>query len=109
MRRGTIIALSVLAVFVVILAIALASVGTRFDTVAIERDDLQFEVGQLEQDMDGITTERDTLKRQTEDQLKAIEQLKAELERTKSAQAAAVSQASSEGTSQVSAPAPASP
>ena len=105
MRRGTIIALSVLAVFVVILAIALASVGTRFDTVAIERDDLEFEVGQLEQDMNGITTDRDTLKRQTEDQLKAIEQLKAELERTKSAQ----SQASSEGTSQVSAPAPASP
>jgi peptidoglycan hydrolase CwlO-like protein len=103
MRRGIVIALVGLGVLVVILAVALASVGSRFDEVEIERDDLEFEVGQLEQDVAALTGERDTLKRQAEEQLKTIEQLKAELERTRSGQAG------SEGIPQAPSPAPASP
>lgn len=109
MRRGIVIALSVLGVLVTILAVALASVGSRFDKVEIERDDLEFEVDQLEQDVATLTDEREMLKRQAEEQLTTIEQLKAELERTQNRPAGVSSQTGSEASPQTSAPEPASP
>ena len=62
-------------------AVALATVGTQLDEVRIERDDLEFETSDLQQSVDALTTERTDLQRQAEEQLKAIEQLKGELER----------------------------
>ncbi len=81
MRRGMIIALAVLGVLVVILMVALSSVGTNLDQTRLERDDLQFETDDLQQEVDTLSTERDELQRQVDEQLKTIEQLKAELGR----------------------------
>ena len=83
MRRGTIIGFGILGVVLVILAGALASVGTNLDKTRLERDDLQFEVDNLNQEVDTMTEDRQKLQTQVDEQLKSIEQLKADLERTR--------------------------
>jgi len=88
MHRGLIIAASVLGVFVVILMVALSSVGTNLDQTRLERDDFQFEAEDLQQEVDLLSTERDELQRQVEEQLKAIEQLKAEFGRNQTSEPA---------------------
>lgn len=81
MRRGMIIGVAVLGVLVVILAVALAKVGSDLDSERIDRQDLQTQTVDLEQEVDSLSSERDTLQEQTEEYLKTIEQLKADLER----------------------------
>ncbi len=83
MRRGVIIALSVMGVLLVVLAVALAKVGTDLDLVRIERDDLQYYVEDLEQELDLLTSERGELQQHVDEQLKTIEQQKIELERAR--------------------------
>ena len=80
MRRGIIIAVAMLGVLVVILAVALAKVGSDLDNERIGRRDLQLEADNLEQEVDSLSSERDTLQQQTEEHMKTIEQLKADLE-----------------------------
>ena len=84
MRRSVVIVLAVLGVLVVILGVVVASIGTQFDDVRLERDDLQAQVMDLEQDVDATTEERNSLQQRLDEQVKTIEQLKAELERTRS-------------------------
>lgn len=83
MRRWGVIAFAVIGVMVIVLAIALASVGTELDQVRLNREDLQFEVDSAQRDAESLTEEKTRLQHQTEEQLKTIEQLKAELERTR--------------------------
>ena len=78
MRRGMIVGLAVLGVLVIVLMVAVSSVGTNLDQTRLERDDLQFEVDDLQQEVDTLSAERDELQRQADEQLKTIEQLKAE-------------------------------
>ena len=80
MRRSVVIAFVVLGLILVALAIALASVGTQFDEVRIDRNNLNEEVMTLEEEVDTLTGERDQLKTQVDEHLKAIEQLKAQLD-----------------------------
>ena len=89
MRRGMIIAVAILGVLVVILAVALAKVGSDLDSERIDRQDLQTQTTDLEQEVDSLSFERDTLQEQTNEHLKTIEQLKADLERHRAQQQAA--------------------
>ena len=84
MRRGVVIALAVMGALIVVLAIVVASVGTGLDEARIERDDLQTEVGDLRDQVGSLTGERDKLQQKVQEQLKTIEQLKIESERTRS-------------------------
>jgi len=83
MRRGFAVGFVALVAICVVLAIAVASIGTQLDEARLERDDLEFEVEDLRTETETLRTERDTLKTQAEDQLKTIEQLKVELERVR--------------------------
>lgn len=89
MRRAWVIGLSALGVVSVLLMIALASVGTQLDQARLDREDLELEVEDvsaeaegLREERDTIQHERDTLTSQVDEQLRTIEQLKGELERT---------------------------
>ncbi len=84
MRRGVVIALAVMGALIVVLAIVVASVGTGLDEVRIERDDLQTDVGDFRDQVKSLTGERDKLQQKVQEQLKTIEQLKIESERTRS-------------------------
>lgn len=93
MRRGVLIGLIAAVVICIVLAVAVASVGTQLDQARLDRDDLEVQVDDLQSEVDSLRTERDTvktdretLKARTEEQLKTIEQLKAELGRTASSQ-----------------------
>ncbi len=84
MRRGpTIWTISILGAILVILAVALAAVGTHLDRARIQESELQFQVDDLQEAASTLSQERDKLKKQAEEQSKAIDQLKAELERTR--------------------------
>ena len=68
-----------------VLAVALAIVGSQFDKVRLDNDDLEAEVQDLQGQVDGLQSERDALagerdkiKAQVDEQLQAIERLKAE-------------------------------
>jgi chromosome segregation ATPase len=81
------IGLAVAVVASVGMAIALAVVGSRFDEVRLERQNLEFEYTELEDEADALRVERDeleqerdTLRTQVDEQLQTIEQLKSELE-----------------------------
>ena len=91
MKRGVVIALSVMGVFLLVLAVSFALVGSDLDRVRLEREDLRFEVDGLQQELDRVSGERDRLQQQTDEQLKAIEQWKVQLEHSRTAQPAAVS------------------
>ena len=80
MRRGVIIALSVLGVLVVVLLVAVATVGSGLDQARIERDDLEWETDELQRQVEALTGERDELRQQVEQQSSAMERWKAELE-----------------------------
>ena len=80
MRRGIIIGLSVMGVILVILALALASVGTELDQTRIEREEYQSQVGDLQEELDGLTQDRERLQQQVDEQLKTIEQWKVQHE-----------------------------
>ena len=84
MRRGLVIALSVMGVLLIVLSLALASVGTHLDEAKIERNELQYEMDDLRQEVDTISVERGNLQNKVDEQLKTIEQLKAEVERARS-------------------------
>ena len=83
MRRGVVVALTVLGAGVILLAVALASVGMELDTSRIERDDLRESVVELEGERDSLSSDREQFQQKVQDQLNAIEHLKAELERTR--------------------------
>lgn len=83
MRRGIIIALSVMGVILVILALSLASVGTELDQARIDRDEYQFQVGDLQEELDTLTQEREKLQQQVDEQLRTIEQWKVQQERSR--------------------------
>ena len=93
MRRGVLIGLIATVVICIVLAVAVASIGTQLDQVRLDRDDLELQVDDLQGEVDSLRTERDTMKREretlkirTEEQLKTIEQLKAESGRTANSQ-----------------------
>ena len=94
MRRGVVIGLSVIGALCVLLAVAVARVGTQLDQARIERDDLQFEVEDLRNESQSLKAERDTLKRQVNDKLKTIEQMKTEAEKFQNPPASTPSNAS---------------
>ena len=90
MRRRVVIALAVMGFLIVLLAIALASVGTQVDKMRLNRSDLELNIGDfqdeietLTQERDALRTERDTLKAQVAEHLKTIQQLKAEVEQAR--------------------------
>ncbi len=58
---------------VVVLAAALATIGTDLDRTRLEREDLEYEVEGLQEEIDTLTEERDQLKAQAEAHLKALE------------------------------------
>ena len=69
----------------VVLAVALAVVGSQFDKVRLDNDDLEAEVQDLQSQVESLQSERDSLatehdkfKSQVDEQLQAIERLKAE-------------------------------
>ena len=105
MRRGFVIALSVMGVLLVVLAVSFALVGSDLDRARLEREGLQFELGDLQQQFDRVSVERDRLQRQTEDQLRAIEQWKAQLEHSRNGQPAPLSFGAGETSQAISAPA----
>lgn len=85
MRRRVVIALSVMGTLIVILAVALASVGTQVDKIRLNRSDLELENADLQEELDGLVEEHDRLRQERDDlqtqvteQLKAIQQLKVE-------------------------------
>ncbi|MBI4322652.1 MAG: hypothetical protein HY596_00050 [Candidatus Omnitrophica bacterium] len=93
MRRGVLIGLIAAVVLCIVLAVAVASIGTQLDETRLDRDDLEMQVDDLQGELDSLRTERDTvkteretLKTRTEEQLKTIEQLKAESGRTANSQ-----------------------
>ncbi len=83
MTRRTIIIIAGLGVLLVVLAVALASIGTQYDRTRIDRDELQFERDGLEDQVNSMSKDADHLKTLSDEQRKTIEQLKAELERTR--------------------------
>ena len=82
-RRIVIIAWGALGVVVLVLAVALARVGTELDEAKLERMSRQTDVDDLEQEVDDLTDEQQQLQAKVDEQLKTIEQLKADLERTR--------------------------
>jgi len=91
MKRNVIIGFVVTGIVCIVLAVAVASIGTQLDEARLEREDLQFELedltaeaGALRTERDSLQTERDTLKTQADEQVKAIEQLKDEMGRVRS-------------------------
>ncbi len=98
MRRGVGIALASLGIIAVVLAVALASIGQNLDRERIGRQDLQYTVSELKQkveqlsnERDRLIAERDRIDKKSQDQLTAIEQLKAELDRLRNQLTAAES------------------
>lgn len=85
MRKGVVIALAGLGLLSIVLMITVAWNGTQLDQARQERDDFQFEVDDLRQEVDTLTVERDDLQNRVDENLKSIEQLKAELGRPKDA------------------------
>ena len=90
MRRRVVIALAVMGLIIVVLAIALASVGTQVDKMRLNRSDLELDIGDfqdeiqtLTQERDALRTERDALKTQVAEHLKTIQQLKGEAEQAR--------------------------
>ncbi len=81
MRRGTVIAFCSMGSLILILGIALGSVGPNLDTVKIERDELRFDVDALESQVADLSGERERLKTQVNEQHQALAELKVELER----------------------------
>jgi len=102
MRKAWVIGLCASIGLCVVLAVALAVVGSRFDEARLEQEDLSSELDELEtenellrrerttmqSERETLQGERDQYKSQMDDQLKAIEQLKVELERARQAGAA---------------------
>ena len=84
MRRGAIIAIVILSGLAAVLAVSLASVGTQLDDARIERKNLEFEVEDVQQELDLLAEERDALKAHADEQTQTITQLKAEMERVRS-------------------------
>lgn len=87
--RRTVLIWGGLTLVVVGLAVALATVGSQLDTSKLDQQDLETEVGELEQEVDALSEERDMLQGQVDDQLKSIEQLKVELDRSRGSAAPA--------------------
>lgn len=81
--RRTVLIWAALGLLLVGLAVALAKVGSQLDTEKLDRQDLESNVDELEQEVDSLTDERDTLQKQVDDQLKSIEQLKVELDKSR--------------------------
>ncbi len=81
--RRTVLIWGGLVLVVVGLAVALAAVGSQLDTSKLDQQDLESEVEELEQEVDALSEERDMLQGQVDDQLKSIEQLKVELDRSR--------------------------
>lgn len=79
MRRGVVIALGILSVVAVVLAVALATVGTKLDEQRLESADLQYELDDLQSQVDSLMQERDELRLQVNAHEKAAESLKASL------------------------------
>ena len=70
-------------VLLVLLALAVASIGTELDEARIERDELSTEAEDLRQELDSLSEERNRLKEQVDEQVKAIEQWKVQQERAR--------------------------
>jgi peptidoglycan hydrolase CwlO-like protein len=81
MRRGTLIGACIAGVAIVFLAVSLAKTGTELDQLRMERGDLQSEVEALHRQLDQISGQRQNMLGQLDDQVRAIEQLKREMER----------------------------
>jgi hypothetical protein len=77
MRRNIVIALGVLGGLVLLLAVGLASVGTNLDQTLLERDDLRFEVDDLQQSVHALSVERDQLRRQLDEARLEVQKLQA--------------------------------
>ena len=85
MRRWTVIALVGLSGLAVVLAASLAYVGTQLDDAKISRQDLEFEVEDLRQELNVITDDQRGLVDRYEEQRRTNELLVQELERARAA------------------------
>ena len=94
MRRGLVIALSIMGILLVLLAVTVASIGSELDGARIERDELLSEAEDLRQELDTISEERNKLQAQVDEQVKAIESWKVQQEHVRNGQAAEISPAS---------------
>lgn len=81
MGRRLLIASVVEGILIVVLGVALASVGTQFDETRIELRALTFEIDSLQEDVEMLADERAALQGKVEEQLGTIEQLKVQLDR----------------------------
>ena len=66
---------------VVVLAAALAWVGTHLDQERLGRQQLEDDYDSLQNEYEAVQTERDELQQKSNEHVKTIEQLQAELER----------------------------
>jgi hypothetical protein len=83
MNRRVTIALLAMGAGLVVLALALASVGGELDQARIDRDEYQFQAEDLQGELDAVSEERDRLRQQVDEQLKAVEQWKLQVERSR--------------------------
>ena len=81
MGRRLLIASVVEGILIVVLGVALASVGTQFDETRIELRALTVKIDSLQEDVEMLADERAALQGQVEEQLGTIEQLKVQLDR----------------------------
>ncbi len=81
MRRWAVITLAGISGLAVVLAASLAYVGTQLDDAKISRQDLEFEVEDLRQELNSVSEERSDLAEELEQQRRAKEHMEQELER----------------------------
>ena len=85
MHRGAAASLALAGISMLVLAIGLARTGTELDQIRLERTDLQTEVDVLHRQLDNLSTQRHSLLGQVDEHVRAIEQLKHEMERVRAA------------------------
>ncbi len=83
MRRGSVIGAGIAGIAILFLAVSLAKTGMELDQLRMERHDLQSEVEGLTLQLDRVSGQREHMLGQLDDQVRAIEQLKHEMERTR--------------------------
>ena len=64
MKRGWIITIGIMGILLVVLAVALASVGTNLDEARLDRKELQGELDGLQEEYDLLSEERQRLQQQ---------------------------------------------
>ena len=83
MRRGVVIAFVLVGGATVVLAVSLAKTGMELDQMRLERTDFQNKLDALHRQVFQLSDQRQTLEGQVDTHVRAIEQLKHEIERVR--------------------------